>query len=313
MALWPFSKKNKDDKANAASDKLSDKLTVADATTGNNEATEAVGAAATAEAGSLADAAPAETAAAAPAAAVADVEVRTIAHDPINGETGPFDGDAVNIEDFNFSDFSVGILDLGSMRIPLPKDSQVQVEMGPQGPRMLHIVTRHGRMTPVAFAAPRSSGQWKESAKELMEGVARDGFPTILEDGPWGSEVVGRNANGSVRIIGVEGPRWLARMTLTAPAGMEEDLTALARETLARTFVYRGDAPILAGQSLPITLPPQLVEQVQQAMVERQKQAQAAYSASESTARIMDEVHGAGSGNSASDNTASDNSAGEAK
>lgn len=287
MALWPFSKKNKDDNANAASEKLTDSAATT-GTTGNAEATDS---AVTAGAGSLDDA-----------------EVRTIAHDPINGETGPFDGDAVKIEDFNFADFSVGILDLGSMRIPLPKDSQVQVEMGPQGPRMLHIVTRHGRMTPVAFAAPRSSGQWQESAKELMEGVARDGFPTVLEDGPWGSEVVGRNDSGSVRIIGVEGPRWLARMTLTAPAGMEAELTALARETLARTFVYRGDAPILAGQSLPITLPPQLVEQVQQAMIQRQQQAQAASSASESTSRIMDEVHGAGS-----DSSASENSAGEAK
>lgn len=281
MALWPFSKKNKDDNQGAASDKPAEAVATPETT---------------AAAGEPADAA---VAAGAPAASVADVKVRTIAHDPIRGETGPFDGDAVNIEDFNFADFSVGILDLGSMRIPLPKDSQVQVEMGPQGPRMLHIVTRYGRMTPVAFAAPRSSGQWKESVQELVEGVSRDGFPTVLEDGPWGSEVVGRNANGSVRIIGVEGPRWLARMTLTAPAGMEEELTTLARETLARTFIYRGDAPILAGQSLPVTLPQQLVEQVQQAMIQRQQQAQSASSASESTSRIMDEVHGEGTGNSA--------------
>ena len=49
---------------------------------------------------------------------------------PVEGDTGPFDGDTVNIEEFDFSDFSLGILDLGSMRIPLPKTSQVQVEMG---------------------------------------------------------------------------------------------------------------------------------------------------------------------------------------
>ncbi|MDO5670880.1 MAG: DUF3710 domain-containing protein [Corynebacterium sp.] len=190
----------------------------------------------------------------------------------VDGDTGPFDGDTVNIEEFDFSDFSLGILDLGSMRIPLPKRSQVQVEMGEQGPKMVHIVTEFGRITPVAFAAPNSAGQWAESAEQITQGMIGDGLDTELDQGPWGPEVIGQGEHGRIRIVGVEGPRWMLRMTATAPLDRADELRDLTREITARTFVYRGDDPILAGSSLPVVLPKQLVAQVQQAMQERAQQ-----------------------------------------
>lgn len=196
-------------------------------------------------------------------------------YDPVEGSTGPFDGDNVEIEDFDFADFATAVLDLGSMRIPMPQESQVQVEMGDQGPKMVHIVTRFGRITPVAFAAPRTGGLWEESSQEIIEGMESEGMPVRFEQGPWGKEIVGSGTNGSIRIIGVEGPRWLYRVTLAAPAGMETQLADLGRETVARSFVYRGNDPVLAGNSLPVTLPAQLAQQVQQAVEERARQAQA--------------------------------------
>lgn len=195
-----------------------------------------------------------------------------IPHDAVGGETGPFDGDSVNIDEFDFSDFSTVTLDLGSMRVPLPKESQVQVEMGEAGPKMVHIVTRHGRATPVAFAAPRTGGLWESSSEEIAEGMRSEGMPVVFETGPWGREIVGTGANGVIRIIGVEGPRWLYRVTLAAPHGMEGDMAALGRELVARSFIYRGAGAILAGNSLPVILPAQLAQQVQQAVQARAAQ-----------------------------------------
>ena len=195
-------------------------------------------------------------------------------YDPIEGSTGPFDGDNVEIEDFDFTDFSNVTLNLGSMQIPMPQESQVQVEMGDQGPKMVHIVTRYGRITPVAFAAPRTGGLWEESSEEIIEGMRSEGMPVEIQQGPWGTEIVGTGTNGVIRIIGVEGPRWLYRVTLAAPTGMEEQLAEVGRETVARSFVYRGEDPILAGNSLPVTLPAQLAQQVQQAVEARAQQAQ---------------------------------------
>jgi len=186
--------------------------------------------------------------------------------------TGPFDGDTVAIEEFDFTDFSLGLLNLGSMKIPLPKNSQVQVEMGDAGPKMVHLVTEFGRVTPVAFAAPRSAGQWSESTEQITQGMIGDGLTVDVEQGPWGPEVVGTGEHGAIRVIGVEGPRWMLRMTATAPHDKADGLRDLTREITARTFVYRGDNPILAGNSLPVVLPQQLVAQVQQAMQQRKEQ-----------------------------------------
>lgn len=256
MALWPFGKKNKDNHApeapasepaaeaapdNAPIDRLDD---VPDT--------------------------PGDAAVAHGFPGAAGISINVVEHDAVGGDTGPFDGDSLNYEDFDFSDFSAGTLDLGSMKIALPKGSQVQVEMGEKGPKMLHIVTTAGRITPVAFAAPRSSGQWESSAKELIQGIENDGLPTRLEEGPWGTEIVGSNDNGEIRIIGVEGPRWMLRVTLAAPKGKSEELARIGRELVARTFVYRGDEPILAGNALRVVMPPALVEQLQKAMQQRQ-------------------------------------------
>ena len=276
MALWPFGKKNK--KANEAaqapqsadqtspesSQNPSSELTITDlqegATTKVNEEPS--------ETEAERDNEPENTAPAKPA----DQGPVTIEHDAIGGNTGPFDGDSVDINDFDFSDFAEGILNLGSIQLPLPKGSQVQVEMGEQGPRMLHVVTQYGRITPVAFASPSSGGMWEESSDEIFEGMTEEGMPVTYEAGPWGREVVGRGENGVIRIVGVEGPRWLYRVTLAAPHGKEDDLAKLAREIIARSFVYRGSTPVLAGNSLPVELPAQLAAQLQQAMAQQQQQ-----------------------------------------
>lgn len=270
MALWPFGKSKK--KNNAEDQAQHADQPAEDVRSAPADATDSASTAAESEQPLSVDSpAPADTPG--DAAAAQGFKVTVNRHDAVNGDMGPFDGDAVDIETFDFSEFSTGILDLKSMKIPLPKRSQVQVEMGAQGPKMLHIITEFGRITPVAFAAPRSTGQWESSVGELVENIQRDGMPTELEEGPWGTEIVAQNANGMIRIIGIEGPRWLLRLTLAAPTGKEEGLTEIAREVASRVFVYRGEDPILAGNSLPVTMPPQLVKQVQDEM-ERRKQEQ---------------------------------------
>lgn len=187
-------------------------------------------------------------------------------------DRGPFDGDSVNFEDFDLSDFSDGALDLGSVKIPMPRPSEVQVEMGPDGPRMVHIVTKVGRVTPVAFASSMSGGLWEESIPEIVSGMRGDGLDASLEDGPWGQEIVGKTEHATIRMIGAEGPRWTLRVTLAAPNDSADDLAVLGREMIARTFVYRGDSPMMAGNVLPVVMPAALVEQVQEAMRQRAEQ-----------------------------------------
>ncbi|OFL09835.1 DUF3710 domain-containing protein [Corynebacterium sp. HMSC063F04] len=186
---------------------------------------------------------------------------------------GPFDINSASPTQFDFSDFAKASLNLGSMLLPIPHVGDIQVEMGPTGPTMLHVATEHGRVTPVAFAAPTSGGLWEESAQEIKDGLESDGLDVHVEQGPWGSEVVGRTSDMEMRIIGADGPRWMLRMTASGPADRAEKLADLARGLLARSFVSRGENPMPAGQPLPVTLPSQMAEQIRQAY---QQQAQAA-------------------------------------
>ncbi|WJY97717.1 DUF3710 domain-containing protein [Corynebacterium fournieri] len=280
MAFWPFGKKKKKQQEERAveSSPLEPQTDATESVAPEADAVPAEQAAPAEQApkaDDVADASNVEKREAAPvASAAAGVEALTD-YDPVGGSTGPFDGDNVDIEDFDFTDFSNVTLNLGSIRIPLPKESQVQVEMGEQGPKMVHIVTRYGRITPVAFAAPRTGGLWEESAEEIIQGMRSEGMPVEIQQGPWGQEVVGTGTNGVIRIVGVEGPRWFYRVTLAAPTGSEDQLAEIGRETIARSFVYRGEDPILAGNSLQVVLPAQLAQQVQAAAEARARQGQA--------------------------------------
>lgn len=242
MALWPFGKKKQNDQEPAAPTPAPAEQPVADA--------------------------PAER------AAVQDVPAASVEHDAVTGTTGPFDGDNVNIDDFDFSDFASGVLDLGSMKLAIPQGAQVQVEMGEKGPKMLHLVTTSGRVTPVAFAAPTQGGQWETASQEILDGMRGEGSDAGFEAGPWGREVVASANNNVMRIIGIDGPRWMLRLTVAAPQDKADSAADIARDIAARTFVYRGNDPILAGNSLPVVMPAPLVEQVKKAMEQRAQQNQ---------------------------------------
>lgn len=243
--MWPFGKKKNDDTATAA-----------DQAAGAAEADQAAATADTAiDAG--ADAAPASEQAAAGTA--------------LPTESGPFDVADAKPEEFDFSDFAKASVNLGSVLLAVPHAGDIQVEMGPQGPTMLHVVTTAGRITPVAFAAPTSGGLWETSSREIAEGLSNDGLQVHLEEGPWGDEVVGVRGDMQMRIIGADGPRWMMRLTLAGPVASADELADIGRGVMARCFVSRGNNPMPAGQPLPVTLPVQMAEQIRQAYAAQQQ------------------------------------------
>ncbi len=184
---------------------------------------------------------------------------------------GPFDAAEADPDTFDFSDFAKASVNLGSILLPVPQEADIQVEMGPQGPTMLHLATQYGRLTPVAFAAPTSGGQWQASVSDISDGLESDGLTVSVESGPWGEEIVATGNDMAMRIIGAEGPRWMFRITASGPAEHSEKLSELARGVVERVFVARGEQPMPAGQPLPVTLPSAMAEQIRQAYAQHQQ------------------------------------------
>jgi hypothetical protein len=175
---------------------------------------------------------------------------------------GPFD-----IEDFDDpAAAAVARLDLGSVLIPMPEAGQVQVELTEGGvPSAVWVVTANGRFTVAAYAAPKSSGLWREVATELADSLRKDASEVRIEDGPWGREVVGSAPAGVVRFIGVDGYRWMIRCVVNGPQETIAALSDEARKALADTVVRRGDTPLPVRTPLPVQLPEPMAQQLQAA------------------------------------------------
>ncbi|MEU3013413.1 DUF3710 domain-containing protein [Nocardia asteroides] len=200
-------------------------------------------------------------------------------HEP-DAAAGPYDISEVTDE------MVARRLDLGSVVIPVPDGGQLQVEMSPDGtPQAVHLATEHGRLTVAAYAAPKSSGQWRTVAADLAESLRGDGASVAVEKGPWGREVKAITEGADLRFIGVDGPRWMIRLVAAGPSGAVDErspLIAAARAVLADAVVRRGEEPLPVRDPLPVVLPQELAEQLaaaHQQQVLAQQQALAAQAA----------------------------------
>ncbi|MBF6335738.1 DUF3710 domain-containing protein [Nocardia abscessus] len=205
------------------------------------------------------------------------------------GKPGPYDYDEVAEL---LETVSEQRLDLGSVLLPVPPGGQLQVEMTPEGqPQAVHLATEHGRITVAAYAAPKTSGQWRLVAADLADSLRKDGARVSIENGPWGRELLALTEGADLRFIGVDGYRWMVRLVAAGPSGAANDgspLVKAARAILSETVVRRGEDPLPVREPLPVVLPQQLSEQLaaaHQQQVEAQQQAMAAQAAAQTGAQ----------------------------
>jgi hypothetical protein len=180
------------------------------------------------------------------------------------GPSGPFD-------EHDAPDDEMPRLDLGSIRIPVPEGAQLQVEMEPEGPlRAVHLVTPIGQFTVSAFAAPRSGDLWSEIRAELADQLRTDGATVGHDTGEWGEELTGAVDDMALRFVGVDGPRWMLRGVVAGPPEHAEYAQSLLRDIVRSTVVVRGDQPYPVRSPLPVELPQELAEHIEQARAEEE-------------------------------------------
>lgn len=172
---------------------------------------------------------------------------------------GPYDEDEA-------PDDGVTRLDLGSVRLPLPPDAQVQVEMDPQGPlRAVHVLTPNGRFTVSAYAAPKSGELWPEISRELADQLHGDGARVRREFGEWGAELVAFVNDVLLRFVGVDGPRWMLRAVSAGPKETSAKAAEELRDMVRGTVVARGEQPMPVRTPLPLSVPEEIAQYIAQA------------------------------------------------
>jgi hypothetical protein len=175
---------------------------------------------------------------------------------------GPYGGP---YDETETPDDDLARLDLGSVRFPLPDNSQVQVEMDQTGPlRAVHVLTETARYTVSAYAAPRSSGLWLEISRELAQQLHNDGARVRKEQGEWGVELVAFVNDVLLRFVGVDGPRWMLRAVAAGPKEQSAAAAQQLRDIVRDAIVVRGIAPMPVRTPLPLTLPEQIAAHIEQ-------------------------------------------------
>jgi hypothetical protein len=186
---------------------------------------------------------------------------------PIPVTTGPYDAGDVD------EDEERPRLDLGGLQIPMSEQTEIRVDMSPEGQVMSAVaVHQSGQMQLNAFAAPRRDGIWDEVRAEIAESLRNDANTAPQEaDGPFGRELRARIPTGQpgqyspARFIGVDGPRWFLRGLITGPAATDPAQAAVLEDVFRNVVVVRGSEAMAPREGLPLRLPKEAQEAAAQA------------------------------------------------
>ena len=162
-------------------------------------------------------------------------------------------------------DDEVNRIDLGGLRVPVPPETEVRVDVSPEGEVVAATLVRGTTAMQVnAFAAPRRTGIWSDVRDEIATALRESGGQTADADGPFGpelhagvpTEVPGQGrVLAPARFVGVDGPRWFLRALITGPGATDPSLAEPLLDALKQCVVVRGGEAMAVRDPLPLRLP----------------------------------------------------------
>lgn len=154
-------------------------------------------------------------------------------------------------------------VDLGGLRIVPRPGMQMRLEVEEKTKRIVAVTLEHDGSTVQLqpFAAPRSEGIWAPVRGVLRAQLERQGATVDESEGLLGPELRARlqvgpdGAPRSVRIIGVDGPRWMLQGLIGGQAATDEEKAAAAIDLFRSTVVCRGSEPMPPRELIPLRAP----------------------------------------------------------
>ena len=174
-------------------------------------------------------------------------------------------------------------IDLGSLLIPVNPGQEVQLNVAGEQIVAASVTAAEGGLQVQAFAAPKSGGLWEDVRAEIATEIGSLGGRAQEADGAFGTELQAHvptepgNPGSELqpaRYLGVDGPRWLLRGTISGPAASDPALAGALEEVFAGIVVVRGDHPAPPRDLLAIELPAEMRQALEEEMAQAQERAQ---------------------------------------
>ncbi len=158
-------------------------------------------------------------------------------------------------------------VDLGGLELPAVEGLQVQMNVderrGDAGSVL--VAVKGAAMELLAVAAPRSRPLWPETLVTIQAELQQRNAAVTETKGPWGPllqvklPVAASDGRSGVQpsvVMGIDGPRWLLRVTLLGRAATEKAGRDEMLAILRRTVVARGEGPMAPGELIRLRPPP---------------------------------------------------------
>ncbi len=171
-------------------------------------------------------------------------------------ELGPFDVSEVSKLE--------NLIDFGAIKLPnLNRDLAIKIELEEDTRRLVALTLETaGSMLQVSlFSAPKGVAVWSEVLDLLTNSLDSQGAQIEQRVGSFGRELlvnaqIGGDGNTqTIRFIGVDGPRWLLRGSITGAALQEATENAEIERVFRSLIIDRGDAPMPPRELISLTMP----------------------------------------------------------
>ena len=176
--------------------------------------------------------------------------------------TGPFD-----VADHPVQDDDPSRIDLGALSLAGHPDLEVRLQVDEASGAVVAalLVAEDGALELRPFAASRHHAMWEDVRGEILADLHNQGAGASEVDGPYGKALhlvmTGQTPDGQTvtqptLLFGIDGPRWLLRVSAYGRPASEWHSDGLLETALSKVVVVRGNDPMPPGDALPLRLPP---------------------------------------------------------
>jgi hypothetical protein len=175
-------------------------------------------------------------------------------------ELGPFDlAEVANLEN---------VIDFGAVKLPnVNRNLSIKVELEEDTRRLvaLTLQTQTSMLQVSLFSAPKNSPVWQEVLEVLTSSLESQNAQVDSVVGSFGRELLVTMdvpnedvgvVRQQIRFIGVDGPRWLLRGSITGEALSNLSEQAEIERIFRSIVVDRGPEALPPRELVPLTMPP---------------------------------------------------------